>query len=339
MKNQFKIILTLFAFLSVVPATAAPEDAGDRKVAVAILYFENQSGLAEYDYLGNSIALTLEKSIKALQRFEFIEYKISKKKAEDLGYKNPAGMGMGDYRKIARSAGAHVFLRGSYSITPDTGGGAPAIRLEGGIYKTSTAEFLGDVSARGKMDETIFDAIDSFAADLSANLAENVPADVGSLLTVYEATLVPQMAMNLGYSADHFPQGVGGAGAFNVRHFFWDGDLWGVSMGYLHFESSHEAFRSLDVLSVGGNMGYEFYLLGRWSVIPRILGGLDVEKIASTTLLGSRNFWMGYFGLGLESRIKISRRFFLFADVGGHFQIDAGILPIFTAGLGGGVVF
>lgn len=333
--------MTLFALIVMVttPTIAStPDDTGDRKVAVAILYFENQSGLAEYDYLGNSIALTLEKSIKAPQRFEFIEYKISKKKAEDLGYKNTAGLGIRDYQKIARAVGAHVSLKGSYSITLDPKEGAPAIELRGGIYKTSTAEFLGDVSAEGKMDETIFDAIDSFAADLSAVLAENVPADVGSFLTVYEATLVPQMALNLGYSADYFPQGVGAGGAYNMRHLVRDGDLWGVSIGYLHFASSRVALQSLDFLSMGGSIGYELYLLERWSVIPRILGGLDVERVVSTGE-GSRNFLMGYFGLGLESRYKISRRFFLLADVAGHFQMDAEILPLFTAGAGAGVVF
>ena len=157
------------AFLLALPAAAraqppgrAPAPAAPPKT-VAVLYFDNNTGSADYDAMGRGVAAMLITDLSGVPEIRLVEREklqavLAEQKMQQSGFFDPATA-----VKAGKLLGAEYLLTGAFTAKD------PEIRIDTRVVRVETGEIVRTAKVQGKEDK-FFDLQQKLARELVKGL-------------------------------------------------------------------------------------------------------------------------------------------------------------------------
>lgn len=175
MKKLIKKALFIAISLSIVPSVSimdiSPVYANAKKVSLAIIDFDNNSGINEWEYMEKGIPrilvanLAKNKGLKVLER-DKLESALKELKFSQTGFVDPETA-----RKLGKITGADFALYGS--ITRFGAGNRTTIVVDASIVDIQTGEIKYVESVRGNDENAIINLIDKLSVMILNDLVPN----------------------------------------------------------------------------------------------------------------------------------------------------------------------
>ncbi|MFN4151369.1 MAG: CsgG/HfaB family protein [Candidatus Sericytochromatia bacterium] len=170
-KKAIFIALSLSLVSNLSINTISPVYAESKKVSLAIIDFDNNSGITEWEYMEKGIPrilianLAKNKGLKVLER-EKLESALKELKFSQTGYVDPETA-----RKLGKITGADYALYGS--ITRFGNGSRTTIVVDASIVEIQTGEIKYVESVRGNDENAIINLIDKLSVMILNDLIPN----------------------------------------------------------------------------------------------------------------------------------------------------------------------
>jgi TolB-like protein len=142
---------------------AAPGEADDRTV-VAVLYFDNHTGVERYGPLGKGLAEMLITDLSTLRSLRLVERSRLQDLIDEVEFSGSEHSDPETALEIGR------FLAARYVVTGAFTGVEPELRVDGRLIRTETAEIVVTAQARGS-EERFFEIHEELAEALIDGLA------------------------------------------------------------------------------------------------------------------------------------------------------------------------
>jgi len=152
-------VLLLSATLwAATPATPPPPPAAPAPVTVAVSYFDNNTGKAEYDPLAKGLADMLITDLGQLRALRVVEREKLNQILAELKLSRSKFIDPKTARRLGKGLAAQFILSGGYTLAGDT------LRIDARVFNVETGAVLTSERVEGKKDE--FFALEKDIADL-----------------------------------------------------------------------------------------------------------------------------------------------------------------------------
>jgi len=151
-------VFSLLALLSAAPVVVEAQASAPRKT-VAVLYFDNYSGKADYDPLGKGIASMMISDLGAVQEIQLLERERIQDLLKESELSHSRYFDSTTAVKVGRMSGAEYIVVGAFAAVQ------PQMRIDTRVVRVSTGEIVKTAQVVGKED-AFFDLEQKLAARL-----------------------------------------------------------------------------------------------------------------------------------------------------------------------------
>jgi TolB-like protein len=213
----------LFAIATVIPAARSSETAPSSapKKTVAILYFDNNTGKADYDPLGRGIASMMISDLSVVKEIQLVERERMQDLLKEIENQQTKYFDSTTSVKVGKMMGAEFVVVGSFATAQ------PQIRIDTRVVRVETGEIMKTAQVVGHEDK-FFDLeqkladrlIDGLGIALSPEEQEKLKAQqeanrIEALATMREFSRALQLYDKKDYEAALKPMAAAAQGAPN----------------------------------------------------------------------------------------------------------------------------
>ena len=162
--------------------------------AVAVLYFDNNTGKAEYDPLGKGIAAMMISDLSAVQEIQLVERERLQDLVKELEAQHTRFFDSTTAVKVGRMTGAEYIVVGSFAALQ------PKMRIDTRVVRVGTGEIVKTAQVTGDEDK-FFELEQQLARNLIAGLGLALsPEDQARLAAKQEANRIDAVATMVTFS-------------------------------------------------------------------------------------------------------------------------------------------
>ncbi|MEP6492256.1 MAG: CsgG/HfaB family protein [bacterium] len=183
----------LFCFLCLTAAAPLPEHAAPKKM-VAILYFDNYTGTADYDPLGKGIASMMISDLSAVKEIQLLERDRMQDLVKEIDAQHTKYFDSTTAVKVGKIVGAEYIVVGAFAALQ------PKMRIDTRVVRVQTGEIVKTAQVTGDQDK-FFDLEQALADKLIDGLGVALSPDEHQQLAAQErANRVDQLSTMAGFS-------------------------------------------------------------------------------------------------------------------------------------------
>ena len=164
--------LVLLGVAGLVAAAPSPESLADSaKKTVAVLYFDNNTGKADYDPLGKGIAAMMISDLGAVEEIQLVERERMQDLVKEMETQHTRYFDSTTAVKVGRMTGAEYIVVGAFAALQ------PRMRIDTRVVRVATGEIVKTAQATGDEDKFF---------EIQQTLAKNLVDGLGLALSPEE---------------------------------------------------------------------------------------------------------------------------------------------------------
>ncbi len=142
--------------------------AQDIGIKIAILPFENKTGLDEYDYLSQSISKSVYASVNQQTGIDLIDNSEAEKAAQKVGLNIENMDKVSTTLRFALEAEINVIIMGEYSLDNEN----DLLKVDSYVYSIAQKEVIINLNFESELGSSMFDLVDEISFTTSKELKE-----------------------------------------------------------------------------------------------------------------------------------------------------------------------
>jgi tetratricopeptide (TPR) repeat protein len=158
-------MILIVILLSLLSTNLLAQDIG---IKIAILPFENKTGLDEYDYLSQSISKSVYASVNQQTGIDLIDNSEAEKAAKKVGLKIENMDKVSTTLRFALEAEINVIIMGEYSLDNDN----DLLKVDAYVYSIAQKKVIINLNFESELGSSMFELVDEISYTTSKELKE-----------------------------------------------------------------------------------------------------------------------------------------------------------------------